>query len=1431
MGKFESYPEANTLNDDDITLYNKNTVTHKINFATLVSLIRSKLEAIGFVSSVSAGAGLSGGTITSSGTLKCNLKSETLSSLTATNMGSTANRQYAVGLDSNGHLSVNVPWAGSTYNVVSKGVDGLCPALPNETSTTKFLRQDGTWVAPSSGGSYSGTNGVKLVGTNFEADIASATKSSLEAIGMGVTSNRQYAVGLDKNGKLSVNIPWKNTTYNTVSKGTNGLCPALPNETSTSKFLRQDGTWTIPPNDNTQYNAQSGVRLSSGNYFEADMKTYTKSTLEAASMGSTPNRQYAVGLDKYGKLSVNIPWENTTYSTVTKSANGLCPALPNETSTTKFLRQDGTWVIPPNDNTQYNAQNGVKLSSGNYFEADIKSTTKSTLEAASMGSTANRQYAVGLDKNGKLSVNIPWENTTYGIVTKSTNGLCPALPNETSTTKFLRQDGTWVTPPDTQYNAQNGVKLVSGNFEADIKSTTKSTLEATNMGSTANRQYAVGLDKNGKLSVNIPWANTTYDGDNGIILNGNTFEANLITYVKSTLETSDVIYDKAGRQYSVGLDAHGKLSVNVPWVNTTYAQGTGITISGDNNTIKVKLNNTHTSTSTTTAATANSVKVVYDESMRRDGSNSSNLVTFADKFVVGTTTEHTGQKNASIGLDNTINGYYALAVGSHTKAVGQGSIAIGTYTQSNADYTHAEGYGGSGTINIGTTDINTNLFTQNVYNIYASMLGAHAEGAVTAGSGLCSGTIQANGGGSYAMGYVDSSATSAGLIIAKDDGAHAEGYASSNDYILAGGLGAHAEGKNTKATGYNGAHAEGDTTTASGYGAHSEGGQTIASGNYSHAEGYQSQATQSYSHAEGNSTTASGQYSHAEGKQTQSIGNVSHTEGEATIARGYYSHAEGYNSTTDTNAQAAHAEGYYSAVTGDCSHAEGFYTQANGTNSHAEGTRAIASGNSSHAEGADNTASGNYSHAEGANNTSSGTYTHTEGTDNTASAISSHAEGAHNTASASSAHAEGASNTASGTYAHVEGYGNIASGDSAHAEGKLNVADYDYAHAEGFHTEAHGYGCHTEGYGSSYGSINFGTNNIPSNAYDHSTVHSILAKAWGSHAEGAVLTSTPSGSDVSYCGAIQAMSMGSHAEGYVDSSASSQAAGLIVASGFGAHVEGYSSPSSYMKASGKGAHAEGGDNKVENDFAHAEGYQNLVNGESSHVEGYKNTVRAHYAHAEGYNNTLTNASDSTWASHAEGYNNTVSNSCAHAEGQGNTASGTSSHAEGSYNTASASASHAEGMSNHANTDYSHAGGAYATTYEPCQLVQGGNSPKFGAFSTYGRGMFSISPNARYYNADTTLTTSINGDSGTVKEGVSITLTLDKYAMYMLYWTTYSGTNDANMSSGMHLISTSATTNNPCVQDILSGNIIDDVGACSITLLDSAKYMFHLIRII
>lgn len=313
----------------------------------------------------------------------------------------------------------------------------------------------------------------------------------------------------------------------------------------------------------------------------------------------------------------------------------------------------------------------------------------------------------------------------------------------------------------------------------------------------------------------------------------------------------------------------------------------------------------------------------------------------------------------------------------------------------------------------------------------------------------------------------------------------------------------------------------------------------------------------------------------------------------------------------------------------------------------------------------------------------------------------------------------------------------------------------------------------------------------------------------------------------------EARGFASHSEGYgtdqpnytedAPQEYNSQATANISANGDGSHAEGYtvyedlSGITGIIQANGNGSHAEGYAKPGQGDAGI------IAYGLGSHAEGYADNqaygAPACYTIAKGD------------GSHAEGMGTYASGNISHAEGEGSVSGGYASHAEGTYTKASGSSSHAEGYNTTASTSYSHAGGAYATTYKSCQLVQGGDASKFGTVSTYGRGIFAINPNTQYYTTDTTLTTSTNGDSGTVKKGVSVTLTLDKYAMYMLYWTTYSGTNDATMGSGMHLISTSATTNNPYVQDILATNIIDSVSACSITLLDDHKYMFHLIRII
>lgn len=120
--------------------------------------------------------------------------------------------------------------------------------------------------------------------TTQDTTYAQATSTVLGLVKIGyATSGKNYAVALDSDGKMYVNIPWTDTVY------------TLPVATTT---------------------VRGGVKV--GAVRSAAVTT------NAAS--STDGRYYMVERDSAEKLFVNIPWQNTTYGLATQSANGLMSA-------------------------------------------------------------------------------------------------------------------------------------------------------------------------------------------------------------------------------------------------------------------------------------------------------------------------------------------------------------------------------------------------------------------------------------------------------------------------------------------------------------------------------------------------------------------------------------------------------------------------------------------------------------------------------------------------------------------------------------------------------------------------------------------------------------------------------------------------------------------------------------------------------------------------------------------------------------------------------------------------------------------------------------------------------------------------------------------------------------------------------------------------
>lgn len=254
------------------------------------------------------------------------------------------------------------------------------------------------------------------IGAGGITSIPQASSSALGGIKIGYSDNgRNYAVELDSSGKAYVNVPWTdtNTIYNVATTGANGLM-------SSSDKSKLDGIQAGADAVSFSRSLSSGTKIGTININGTNTDIYaptagepveygvaTSTTLGLVRIGYPESgKNYPVELNSSNQMYVNVPWtdNNTTYSAgAGLSLSGTAFSLVKATPTTL---------------------GGVKVSS-------TEISTVSTVAATTFGSQ-NRIYPVqlaypsgsaGTDGNKVLSVYVPWENTTYSVVSTSKNGL------------------------------------------------------------------------------------------------------------------------------------------------------------------------------------------------------------------------------------------------------------------------------------------------------------------------------------------------------------------------------------------------------------------------------------------------------------------------------------------------------------------------------------------------------------------------------------------------------------------------------------------------------------------------------------------------------------------------------------------------------------------------------------------------------------------------------------------------------------------------------------------------------------------------------------------------------------------------------------------------------------------------------------------------
>ena len=254
------------------------------------------------------------------------------------------------------------------------------------------------------------------IGAGGITSIPQASSSALGGIKIGYSDNgRNYAVELDSSGKAYVNVPWTdtNTIYNVATTSANGLM-------SSSDKSKLNGIQAGADAVSFSRSLSSGTKIGAININGVNTDIYaptagepveygvaTSTTLGLVRIGYPESgKNYPVELNSSNQMYVNVPWTDTnkTYSAgAGLSLSGTVFSLVKATPTTL---------------------GGVKVSS-------TEISTISTVAATTFGSQ-NRIYPVqlaypsgsaGTGGNKVLSVYVPWENTTYSVVSTSKNGL------------------------------------------------------------------------------------------------------------------------------------------------------------------------------------------------------------------------------------------------------------------------------------------------------------------------------------------------------------------------------------------------------------------------------------------------------------------------------------------------------------------------------------------------------------------------------------------------------------------------------------------------------------------------------------------------------------------------------------------------------------------------------------------------------------------------------------------------------------------------------------------------------------------------------------------------------------------------------------------------------------------------------------------------
>ena len=298
---------------------------------------------------------------------------------------------------------------GSTEVVADSSTDTLTIEGTSSIQVTGDAENDKVTIAHGNSGVTAGTYGSATKVPVVTVDTKGHLTSVVETTIAGVTPASHAHGNITNDGKITatgVALATGDAFAIIDSSDSNSIkkTSIAIDTTKTTTYLRQDGTWATPP-DTKYTHPASGV--TAGTYGSAtktakvtvDTNGHVTSAEEVTISGVTPASHAHGNITNDGKITATGVALATgdTFAVVDASDSNKIAKTSiaiDTTDTTKYLRHDGTWVVPTN-------------------------TTYNNMGAASASAAG-------------------------------TAGLVPA-PAAGKQNSFLRGDGTWVVPTDTKY--------------------------------------------------------------------------------------------------------------------------------------------------------------------------------------------------------------------------------------------------------------------------------------------------------------------------------------------------------------------------------------------------------------------------------------------------------------------------------------------------------------------------------------------------------------------------------------------------------------------------------------------------------------------------------------------------------------------------------------------------------------------------------------------------------------------------------------------------------------------------------------------------------------------------------------------------------------------------------------------------------------------